>query len=34
MFSAVPPAVWALTALGFLAIVALDLVVIARRRRR
>jgi TerC family integral membrane protein len=32
VFSAVPPAVWALTALGFLAIVALDLAVIARRR--
>jgi tellurite resistance protein TerC len=31
VFSAVPPLVWALTALGFLAIVALDLVVIARR---
>ena len=31
MFSAVPPLVWALTAVGFLAIGALDLVVIARR---
>jgi TerC family integral membrane protein len=30
--SAVPPTVWALTALGFLAIVALDLVVIGRRK--
>ncbi len=32
MFTAVPPAVWILTALGFLAIVVLDLVVIARRK--
>jgi TerC family integral membrane protein len=31
LFSDVPPAVWIATALGFLAIVALDLVVIARR---
>ena len=33
MFTAVPPAVWILTALGFVAIVVLDLVVIGRRRR-
>jgi TerC family integral membrane protein len=32
VFSAVPLAVWVLTALGFVAIVALDLAVIARRR--
>jgi TerC family integral membrane protein len=32
VFSAVPPAVWILTALGFVAIVVLDLVVIARRK--
>ena len=32
MFTAVPPAVWILTALGFVAIVVLDLVVIARRK--
>ena len=32
MFTAVPPAVWILTALGFAAIVVLDLVVIARRK--
>jgi TerC family integral membrane protein len=32
VFTAVPPAVWILTALGFLAIVVLDLVVIARRK--
>jgi TerC family integral membrane protein len=31
VFSAVPPLVWALTALGFLAVVVLDLAVIARR---
>jgi tellurite resistance protein TerC len=31
VFSAVPPLVWVLTALGFLAVVALDLVVIGRR---
>ena len=31
MFTAVPPLVWILTAVGFLAIVLLDLVVIARR---
>ena len=31
MFSSVPLAVWLLTLLGFLAVVALDLVVIARR---
>jgi TerC family integral membrane protein len=32
VFTAVPPAVWILTALGFVAIVMLDLVVIARRK--
>jgi len=32
VFTAVPPAVWILTALGFVAIVVLDLVVIARRK--
>ena len=32
MFTAVPPVVWILTALGFVAIVVLDLVVIARRK--
>ena len=32
MFTAVPPAVWILTGLGFVAIVVLDLVVIARRK--
>ena len=32
MFTAVPPIVWTLTALGFVAIVVLDLVVIARRK--
>ena len=32
MLTAVPPAVWILTALGFVAIVVLDLVVIARRK--
>jgi TerC family integral membrane protein len=32
VFTAVPPAVWILTAVGFLAIVVLDLVVIARRK--
>jgi TerC family integral membrane protein len=32
VFTAVPPAVWLLTALGFVAIVVLDLVVIARRK--
>ena len=32
MFTAVPPAVWILTALGFAAIVVLDLIVIARRK--
>ena len=32
MFSEVSPLVWALTALGFVAIVVLDLVVIARRK--
>ncbi|HLM07302.1 MAG TPA: TerC/Alx family metal homeostasis membrane protein [Blastococcus sp.] len=32
MFTAVPPVVWILTAVGFLAIVVLDLVVIARRK--
>ena len=32
MFTAVPPAVWVLTALAFVAIVILDLVVIARRK--
>jgi TerC family integral membrane protein len=32
LFTAVPPAVWILTALGFVAIVVLDLVVIARRK--
>jgi TerC family integral membrane protein len=32
VFTAVPPAVWILTALGFVAIVGLDLVVIARRK--
>jgi TerC family integral membrane protein len=31
VFTAVPPLVWALTALGFLAVVVLDLAVIARR---
>jgi tellurite resistance protein TerC len=31
VFSAVPPLVWVLTALGFLAVVVLDLVVIGRR---
>jgi TerC family integral membrane protein len=32
VFTAVPPAVWILTGLGFVAIVVLDLVVIARRK--
>jgi TerC family integral membrane protein len=32
VFSVAPPAVWILTALGFVAIVVLDLVVIARRK--
>jgi len=32
VFTAVPPVVWILTAVGFLAIVVLDLVVIARRK--
>jgi tellurite resistance protein TerC len=32
VFTAVPPLVWILTALGFLAIVVLDLVVIGRRK--
>jgi TerC family integral membrane protein len=32
VFTAVPPVVWILTALGFVAIVVLDLVVIARRK--
>jgi len=32
VFTAVPPIVWILTALGFVAIVVLDLVVIARRK--
>ena len=32
MLTAVPPAVWILTAVGFVAIVVLDLVVIARRK--
>ncbi len=32
MFTAVPPLVWILTALGFVAIVVLDLVVIGRRK--
>ena len=32
MFTAVPPVVWILTAVGFAAIVVLDLVVIARRK--
>ena len=32
MLTAVPPTVWILTAVGFLAIVVLDLVVIARRK--
>jgi TerC family integral membrane protein len=32
VFTAVPPAVWILTALGFAAIVVLDLIVIARRK--
>jgi TerC family integral membrane protein len=32
VFTAVPPIVWLLTALGFVAIVVLDLVVIARRK--
>src|SRR4051812_11961969 len=32
VFTAVPPAVWILTALGFVAIVVLALVVIARRK--
>jgi predicted tellurium resistance membrane protein TerC len=32
VFTAVPPVVWLLTGLGFVAVVVLDLVVIARRR--